>query len=224
MQDALAARHPLDVVYVSDERVALGDELSAGGVTVVWVENELLAQACSLKSSPGVIALGPTPRSPQLAELSLGPSSLVLVVAGVANPGNLGALARSAEAAGASALITLAGGSSPWNSKALRGSMGSLLRLPVIAGAEPIEVMTTLRERGLRQVAAATRGGTSPFGFDWSGPVALWIAPETGEFPDQLGSLELVTIPTTATVESLNVTVAASVLLFAAGRVSNAVN
>ena len=61
-------------------------------------------------------------------------------------------------------------------------------------------------------------GGEAPAEFDWAGPIALWVASETGALPDSGQGLEPLTIPMTGEVESLNVTVAASLLLFAAGR------
>ena len=75
-----------------------------------------------------------------------------------------------------------------------------------------------LREHGFRQVRAATRGGAAPSEFDWSGRIALWVGSETGALPEDCAPFEQVTIPMKGAVESLNVTVAASLLLFAAGR------
>ncbi|MEE8468715.1 MAG: TrmH family RNA methyltransferase, partial [Planctomycetota bacterium] len=77
---------------------------------------------------------------------------------------------------------------------------------------------TTFASSGLRQVAAAARGGRAPDETDWSGPLALWVAGETGALPAVASCFDAVTIPTVGAVESLNVAVAASLLLFAAGR------
>ena len=96
--------------------------------------------------------------------------------------------------------------------------MGSLLRLPVIPASDASELGKRLRDMGVRQVAAATRGGAPWRSFDWSGAVALWVSGETGELPQIDPAPEPVTIPMAGAVESLNVTVAASLLLFAAGR------
>jgi tRNA G18 (ribose-2'-O)-methylase SpoU len=169
-------------------------------------------------TSPGILALCAPPPTRRLEELDLPADALVLVVAGTSDPGNLGALARSAEAAGCSLLALVAGGVSPWNPKALRGSMGSLLRLPVASFGSPREAVEALSLRGLRQVAAATRDGTPLGRFDWSGRLALWVGAESGALPPEIAALERVTIPMAGRVESLNVTVAASLLLFAAGR------
>lgn len=153
-----------------------------------------------------------------MEELDAGPTSLVAVAAGIGDPGNLGALARAAEAAGASALVVTGSGCSPWNEKALRGSMGSLLRLPVAVVREG--VVDALARLSFRQVRAATRGGVSLDAFNWSGPVALWLSSETGALPPEAETFEGVSIPMARGVESLNVAAAAAVLLFAAGRTS----
>ena len=148
------------------------------------------------------------------------------MVCGVQDPGNLGAIARTAEAAGAVGLVIVAGGCRPWSDKALRGSMGSLLRLPVWEVSTGIDAWRGLRGRGFRHVVAATRGGCTPGELDWSGPVALWVPSETGGLPADVetarasepGDDLAVTIPMAGAVESLNVSVATGVLLFAAGR------
>jgi TrmH family RNA methyltransferase len=159
------------------------------------------------------------PPAVDLAKIPLDERALLLVVAGVADPGNLGALARSAEAFGARALLVARGGASPWNEKALRGSMGSLLRLPVGHGTDAEAIARALAARKVRQVSAATRGGEPLESFDWRGPIALWMGSETGALPASARAFERVTIPMAGEVESLNVAVAAALLLHASGRV-----
>lgn len=216
--DALEAGFEIELAAVAERRRGKGDELEARGIDVRVLEDSLFERASSLVASQGVLALCRAPRERTLATVSLGPEALVLVVAGVSDPGNLGGLARSAEAAGAEAIVFVAGGASPWNAKALRGSMGSLLRLPVLRFDTAEEAVRELGEHGFRHVRAATRGGPRPSEFDWSGRLALWIGSETGELPAAAEPFEGVTIPMKGSVESLNVTVAASLLLFAAGR------
>lgn len=186
------------------------------------VAQDLLERVSALEKSPGVLALVRAPERQDLRDFKGsfpgGDQALVLVIAGVSDPGNLGALARSAEAAGATALVLVAGAVSPWNTKALRGSMGSLLRLPVIHADSAEEAAGELAQRDMRQAIAATRGGSGLRTFDWSGPLALWVTGETGLAPSVSTRLEPITIAMAGAVESLNVTVAGSLLLFAAGR------
>jgi TrmH family RNA methyltransferase len=227
VDEALAAGLELELLLVSDERPERLAELA--DQAPLPVAAELLGRVGSLKSGPGVLALARAPREVPVAELSAqladgdpGAPPLVLVVAGVADPVNLGALARSAEAAGAAALVWIAGGVSPYNPRSLRGSMGSLLRLPLFLASTPAEAASTLTGVGLVHARADTRGGVDHRAFDWDRPLALWVGPESGDagaLADAGAAFEGITIPMGGAVESLNVTVAASLLLFAADRV-----
>ncbi len=208
-----------ELCLVSRDRPERLKELEDGGVEVRQVEAGLLGTVSRLVTSPGILALVRAPARPPFSEMPITSDALVVVAAGVADPGNLGTLARTAEAAGVSALIVIKGGARVWGEKALRGSMGSLLRLPVFTMQSSSEAHRALAGRAFRQVLAATRGGRSAREFDWSGTVALWLTAETGEIPEVVRGLEPVTIPMTGSIESLNVSAAAAVLLFAAGRV-----
>jgi TrmH family RNA methyltransferase len=215
VDDALLAGTKLEIVLVAADRVARIDELAARGAVVRRVDAELIQRVSKLKHSPGILAIAPAPPSIDLGRIALDERSVLLVAAGVADPGNLGSLARSAEAFGARAFLVARGGASPWNEKALRGSMGSLLRVPVDYGRDIDAITTALESRNVRCVRAATRGGKDARTFDWKGPLAIWVGSETGEMPARTESFEAVTIPMAGDVESLNVAVAASLLLFA---------
>lgn len=224
VDEALAAGLEFELLLVSEERAERLAELA--GATPV--EAGLLGRVGTLKSGPGILGLARAPREVPVEELpgalgaDAGEQPLVLVVCGIADPVNLGALARSAEAAGASALVWVTGGVSPNNPRALRGSMGSLLRLPVFSAGSAAGAAAALAAAGLVQVRADTRGGADHRSFDWCRPLALWVGPESGDaaaLDDVAVAFEGVTIPMAGGVESLNVTVAASLLLFAADRV-----
>jgi RNA methyltransferase, TrmH family len=216
--DALAAGWRLELLLVDEDRGGDPERFAGEIEERRLVAAGLLDRVSALKTAPGVLALAPPPALLELADLELAADALVLVVAGVADPGNFGALARSAEAAGVAALCVLPGGVSPWNAKALRGSMGSLLRLPVFVAESAAALADQLAALDVRSVTADTRGGTPWRAFDWSGRIALWVGAETGVAPQQARDFEGVTIPMAGAAESLNVTVATSLLLFAAGR------
>jgi TrmH family RNA methyltransferase len=218
IEDALRAKVEFELVLIAERLVERAEEFERRGLAVRVVDDDLLQRVSSLTKSPGLLALCRAPRERVVSDLKLAKDALLLVIAGIAEPGNLGALARSAEAAGASALCVVAGGASPWNDKAMRGSMGSLLRLPIVAFASADAAASELAARGFRHACAATRGGKSLSAFDWSGRIALWLGAETGSLPKACESFERVTIAMRGAVESLNVTVAGSLLLFAAGR------
>lgn len=225
VRDACAAGIEIEALLIA-EGMELGCAGCGARVEVVRrVDGELLARVSGLSNSPGILALCrvPTPGSVgALDECAAEKDALVVVCAGVQDPGNLGAIARVAEAAGANALVTTSGGCRPWNPKALRGSMGSLLRVRTIEGGAAQAVWERLEGFGFRAVVACTRDGEPFDAFDWSGRVALWLSAESGEWPPdveaRIEGAKGVTIPMAGGVESLNVAVAAGVLLFAAGR------
>jgi TrmH family RNA methyltransferase len=217
VDDAIEAGWELDVVLVSEDREERARALEALGCEVRRVEYEHLARVSELGTSPGILSLARAPAVRGLEGLDPATAQRVLVVAGIADPGNLGALARSAEAAGFLALVVVAGGARPFGPKALRGSMGSLLRLRVHEADDFSSLGEHLGCAGYRQIAATTRGGSDWRAFDWAGPLALWVSGETGDTLDEIRGLERVSIPMAGGIDSLNVTVAASLLLFAAG-------
>lgn len=219
VRDALAAGVETECVLLAASRAV--EAASWAPAQVRLVEDSLLAKVSELETSPGVAALARQPAAVALDALPREAGSLLVCVAGVSDPGNLGAIARSAEAFGACGLVVARGGASPWRTKALRGSMGSLLRLPVVDRAEPRAAAQELARLGWSQTLAATRGGVDPRDHDWRGPLALWLTGETGALPDLGVPATSVTIPLDSRVESLNVAVAAAVLVFAARRTGN---
>ncbi|MEM7517657.1 MAG: RNA methyltransferase [Planctomycetota bacterium] len=222
VEDALQAGARIETLFVAMRQAAWLEDLEDQSAVeeARLVEDSVFDASSGLEHSPGILALAHEPVSAELTQVFEGSSEpLVVAVAGVADPGNLGALARSAEALGAKALLVARGGCSPWNEKALRGSMGSLLRLPIVHGRSADELGVALANLEVRQVAAATRGGESAEDFDWSGSIALWVGAETGDdLFVQPPRLEPVTLAMEGAAESFNVTVAASLLLYESRR------
>ena len=210
--DALAHGLALELVLV-DESTSPPEHLR-GHPQLRRASAAVMEAASGLRTPPGLIAVAAAPELRTLDTLEVDERTLLMVVHGIADPGNLGACARVAEAAGAAGLAFSGTSASPFGSKALRGSMGSLLRLPLYSAPDA----RVLTERGLRQVRAATRGGVDFRRYDWSGPVALWLSGETGRWTVE-GDFDAVTIPMAGAVESLNVTAAATLLAFAAARI-----
>jgi RNA methyltransferase, TrmH family len=144
----------------------------------------------------------------------------LLVAVGIQNPGNLGSLLRTAEAAGATGAWLTEGCADPYSWKSLRGSMGSAFRLPLRRRVETASLAETLRARGLRTLAAGATAARRYDAVDLRGPLALLLGSEGAGLPDELAAAaELrVSIPLARPVESLNVGVAAGILLFEAAR------
>jgi len=148
-----------------------------------------------------------------------GSAPLIVVMAGLQDPGNLGTIIRSAEAFEASGVVCLPGTVSLWNPKTVRASAGSVLRMPVVSASET-DVLDRLRAAGVRILATTAQGAQPAEMVDLAKPVALVIGNEGNGVPAGLTSQAdgAITIPCPGPVESLNAAVAASVLLYEAAR------
>jgi RNA methyltransferase, TrmH family len=147
-----------------------------------------------------------------------GDAALVVVMAGVQDPGNVGTIVRSAEAFGATGIVATRGTADPWSPKALRASAGSALRLPVLRGMATPVLLAQLRATGIQVIAAISRAQSDDkLKFpDFQGKLALFIGSEGTGLPAEVVRTADATlaIPMSAEVESLNAGVAASVLLY----------
>lgn len=170
----------------------------------------------ALETPEGVLLVARRPKT----SLSAFAGELLVVLMGVQDPGNLGAIARVAEASGAHGLVSCRGTADAYQPKALRGSMGSLLRLPVLEGGEPGNAVAALRARGFRAVACVPHGGVDYHQAQLTGKLALLLGSEgRGLPPSLLAAADLaLSIPMKSPVESLNVAVVAGLVLYEAAR------
>ncbi len=180
---------------------------------------DLFASLLLTESPQPVAALVAAPPFAQ-DDVFRGDPPLVVVLARLQDPGNVGTLLRSAEAFGASGAVLLAGTASPWNPKCLRASAGAVLRLPMLAVRDAEEAAALLAAQAIRSFAAVPEGGRSPETAALDVPAALWIGNEgAGLGADELAACEeRVTIPMPGAAESLNAAVAGSLLLYEAAR------
>jgi TrmH family RNA methyltransferase len=197
---------------------ALLDALAGRGVEPRLLDDALLSSISQVETSQGALALARRPAFTE-ADLYRG-RPLILVVTAVQDPGNVGALLRAAEGAGATGAYLAASSADPYSWKALRGGMGSAFRLPCVRMAGAEQILTHLRSRQVVSVAAVASGGLPYDRVDMRRPLALWLGNEGAGLPDALvGQLdERVTVPLAPPVESLNVAVAGGLLLFEADR------
>jgi len=180
------------------------------------VDDALLAALSEVESSQGLVAIA---RRPRFEEAALRAAATLLVAVGVQDPGNVGALLRAAEAAGAGGALLAGGCADPFSWKALRGSMGSAFRLPHRRLRSTAEALEAARAGGGRLVGATLDG--EPYDrADLDEPLALVVGAEGSGLPAEVGAAldARVAIPMAGRVESLNVSVAAGVLLFEAAR------
>lgn len=155
-----------------------------------------------------------------VARLQVGP---VIVLVGLQDPGNLGTILRSAEAFGSAGVVLGEGTVSPFNSKVIRASAGSMFRLPVVlakAGGGTEEISARLRKASVRLIATSSHKGTPIDQARLTGPSAVFIGSEGSGLPRNLMAQvdELIAIPHAAQVESLNAGVAGSIVLYESAR------
>jgi TrmH family RNA methyltransferase len=148
-----------------------------------------------------------------------GTPPLVIVAAGLQDPGNLGTILRSAEAFGAGGVLIAEKTVSHLNAKVIRAAAGSLFRLPVLR-VESADAVKKLRARGLRIVGTSSHKGTPAADADLSTPLALFIGGEGAGLPREVAREldETLMIPHSPKVESLNAGVATSILLYEVSR------
>jgi RNA methyltransferase, TrmH family len=202
----------------SDEQ-RLASRLDRDGADVIAVSDQVLRAMSPVQHPSGLvaIALREPSRVPDIVER---PDAFVLALADIQDPGNLGALLRAAEAGGVTGALVCGQSANPFSWKALRGAMGSTLRLPVATRLTLEDVVELCDGANLRTVAAVPRSGRDPDAVEWSGAVALMLGGEGSGLPEPVVGRcdDAVTIPMAPSVESLNVAVAGGILIYAARR------
>ena len=226
-EEALRSQLEIEAVVVSEELLrkeraaeVIG-ELSRSSKRFASVSEKLLESVSYTKTPQGIIVLAQRPAASE-ARLSktLAANSLLVVLHQINNPVNVGAILRTSEAAGATGVITTRNTTDPFSPKSLRGAMGSAFRLPIWSGPTYEEAIAWCRAREVITICADVEATTSYTDIDWTGPRALLLGPEsTGFTPEELAQADQkVSIPMQGSAESLNVSVAAGVLLFEARR------
>jgi RNA methyltransferase, TrmH family len=196
----------------------LAEQIAAGGSEVLIVSRKTLESISPVRTPSGVVSIARRPT--QTIEAVTGGSEALIVVAhDVQDPGNVGGIVRTAEAAGATGFIASAGTADPFGWKALRGSMGSALRLP-IARAGIDETLEKLHAARVTTFALVPRGGQPVFKADLRKSVAFILGGEGPGLPEPVTRRldQLISIPMHTPVESLNVGVAAALVLYEAFR------
>lgn len=195
----------------------------AAGAEVLTVSDRVLATVATTVQPQGVVGVA-TLTPPRLEEaLSArgdGRARLVVALCGVADPGNLGTIVRSADACGADAVVVSAGSVDPTNPKAVRASAGSLFHLPVVAGPSTDGLVAALRAAGLRTLAVSADGSETVQTVDLSEEVAVVLGGEAHGLPAAVRAAcdAQVRVPMAGAAESLNLAAAAAMVLYEAAR------
>jgi RNA methyltransferase, TrmH family len=186
--------------------------------TIVPVSEKAYAKVAFGDRPDGIVAVIHAP-STDLKDIVLPPDPLVVVLEGVEKPGNIGAVARSADGAGANALVLADPRTDVYNPNAIRASVGTIFALPLGAHATP-HVRHFLASQNVRVVAARPDGGALPWEVDLTGAIALVLGNEAEGLGERWVGDEVigVRIPMLGVADSLNVSVAAAILLYEARR------
>lgn len=227
--EALDSGIGLEYAFISSDLLAREGEdelkraLTDSGAPVYDLPNKLFGSIADTESPQGIILIGQRPTA-GLGEAFASSRHIelpvVLLLSRVNNPANLGAILRTAEAAGVRSVITSAGSADAFSPKALRASMGSAFRLRVVEKADEHQVIADARRAGFRVSGTTADGASSHTAIDWKQKRLLIFGSEaSGLSPELEAALdERIAIEMEKPVESLNLAVSAGVILFEARR------
>jgi TrmH family RNA methyltransferase len=195
--------------------------LQSTGARLSEVSDSVLASVADTDTPQGLVVLARRPRSDRsrLDDVRTD-APLLVIIHGVGNPANAGAMLRVAEAAGATGVIATDGTVNLFAPKSLRGAMGSAFRLPLWTGASFTEALAWCSTRGIDTVATDLNAAQTHVDFDWTGPHALIMGAEARGLTEQetAAANARLRIPMRPPVESLNVATALAVVLYEAAR------
>ena len=216
--EAVRAGLRVECVFAVQGEERLLEQLDLPEETEVLLAPRALLDAALATETPQAVAALVRPRAWSWdAVTGREGTALIVVLAGLQDPGNVGTILRSAEAFGATGVVSLPGTVSEWNAKAVRASAGSVFRVPVLdATAE--ECFARLGEAHVATWTTAVRDAKDATAVDWRGAAAMIVGNEGAGVPTEIAAKAdgAVTIPCPGEVESLNAAVAASVLLYVA--------
>ena len=217
LEEAIRSSLRFKALFVSESAQERAQRLMpqiASHVEAILLPDEVFNSAVQTEAPQGVAALVKL-KTQSLEDVLQHPDPLVLGAAGVQDPGNLGTMIRSAEAFGAVAVLAAEKTVNPLNPKVVRSSAGSIFRLPVFK-TEWRAALAAMRERGMRIVATSSHKGVPVDEADLRGPLAIYVGSEGAGVPREIlaEADEIIAIPHSPRVESLNAGIAASIILY----------
>jgi TrmH family RNA methyltransferase len=191
----------------------------AGGVRVARLSDELMRRLSDREGPSGLAAIVRA-RVRTLAELPAGPRSVFAALHEIGNPGNLGTIIRTANAAGAAGVVLVGQTTDPFDPVAVKASMGALFALPVAQAGEAGEFFSWAAGHGVTVITTSARAAASFWDASYPRPLALLLGAEGAGLPEEVLARgdAAVRIPMVGTAESLNLAVAAGLLLYEAQR------
>ena len=224
LQRALQSGWPLEALFFCEDQFkdregsfAVLHEAEEAGVEIVQMTNEPFLKAAYRQGPDGLLGVG-IQRHSSLRELVLGPKPLLVILESLEKPGNLGAIFRTANAAGADALILTEAVADPYNPNSIRSSQGAFFHLP-FSLSDNAETMRFLEDSGIAAVATSPDASGTLWETDLRGPTALVFgAEDIGLSPAWLEQYKTCRLPMKGVTDSLNVSAMAAVALFEAVR------
>jgi TrmH family RNA methyltransferase len=222
--EALASGVAIDTIAIA-ERLAgtaaaqLAERVERAGGEALHVPEQVMGALSPTRQPSGIVAVARLARSSLEDALRTSPQLLV-ILAGVQDAGNVGAIVRAADGCGATGIVSTEGTADPFGWKALRGAMGSTFRVPIAIHQPLVPTIDALDRRQIAIVAAVPRGGTPLPEARLRGPLAIVLGAEGAGLPDAVieHAGERVTIPMRAPVESFNVAITAALILYEAAK------
>ena len=219
---ALDADSRVEAVFVDPaaagpDDLALVERAYAAGCRVFELEKGVLERVAGTVTPQPVLAIVPALHRP-LGDLAR--DGVIVLCADVRDPGNLGTVLRSAEAAGTRGVVCTDGTVDPYNPKCVRASAGALFHVPLVVGGNTVQVLGELGSWGLRRLGASAHEGTPLWDAELTGPLALVLGNEATGLKREVGAAldGSVTVPIEGRAESLNVGMAAAVIVYEAAR------
>ena len=214
LEHCVEAGFEVETVFVC--RDICNGEISAP--QVFEISKELYAKVAYREGTEGVMAIVKS-RELRLDDLQLGDKPLIMVLEGVEKPGNLGAVLRSADAAGADAVIICDQLTDLWNPNLIRASIGAVFTVPTVC-CSSADAIAWLKARGIRILTAQLQDSSAYYDCDMTGPTAIVMGTEATGLTDpwRQAADAHVLIPMLGRLDSLNVSVSAAILLYEAVR------
>jgi RNA methyltransferase, TrmH family len=218
---AVEAQAQIEVIIVAPDLLrhpgasAMLAEQESAGVRVARLSGELFGRIADRDAPSGLAAIVRAAPA-TLASLAADAGSVFVALHSAGNPGNIGTIIRTASAAGAAGVILIGASADPYDPAAVKASMGALFTVPLATAESGTEFLEWAHRSGVRVAATSARGSVTCWQADLTPPLAFLLGSEGTGLPDDLlAAADLrVAIPMTGTAESLNLAVAAGILLY----------
>jgi len=218
---ALDVSVPIEAVFFDPSAgptdLAVVERAFAAGCRVFELEKGVLERVAGTVTPQPILAIVP---AVDIALEGLARDGLILLCADVRDPGNLGTVLRSAEAAGVRGVVCAEGTVDPYNPKCVRASAGALFHVPLVVGGNTVQVLSELGTWGMRRLGTSAQAGSSVWEAELTGPLVVVLGNEASGLGAEVdGALDgRLRVPIEGRAESLNVGMAAAVVVYEAAR------